>query len=74
MWKSLKSNYLSLPIPYTLNESVAFIIDNQLTKKQYTSIRIGSKAKNCNIYPSYNKELNAKNCYPYNISITEDSV
>lgn len=57
MRKSLKNTNISLPIPYSPNEAVAFIMDNNLTKKQYTNIRIGSKARNSNIYPSYDKVL-----------------
>lgn len=49
-------------------------MDNNLTKNQYTNIRIGSKARNSNIYPSYDKVLIAKKqCYPNNVIITECS-
>lgn len=61
MRKSLKNTHISLPIPYSPNEAVAFIMDNNLTKNQYTNIRIGFKARNSNIYPSYDKVLISKN-------------
>lgn len=49
-------------------------MDNNLTKNQYTNIRIGSKARNSNIYSSYDKVLIAKKqCYPNNVIITECS-
>lgn len=41
------------PVPLTKEEALAFIIDNNLTKEQYMNIRLISKAKNADIYPSY---------------------
>lgn len=52
--KKMLSNYNKLkPVPCSPNEALSFFIDNKLTKDQYISIRIGSKKRNCNIYPSY---------------------
>lgn len=40
-------------------------IDGGHTKCTYTSMRIGAKSRNANIYPSYHRILEAKkNCYP----------
>jgi len=74
--KKIKSAYKdankNCPIPYTPDEALAFMIDNKLTKQQYINIRLGSKKRNCDIYPSYeNIILEKKNCYPRNIDITE---
>jgi hypothetical protein len=59
--KKIKSAYTCLnknrPIPYTPVEALAFIIDNKLTKQQYTNIHIGSKNRNSDIYPSYKNVL-----------------
>lgn len=62
------------PIPYTAVEALAFIIDNKLTKQQYINIRLGSKNRNCDIYPSYeNIVVEKKKCYPCNIDNQESS-
>lgn len=74
--KSIKSsfNFSKYPIPYTADEALAFIIDNKLTKQQYISIRLGSKKRNCDIYPSYeNIKIAKQNCYPDNMDIGESS-
>jgi hypothetical protein len=72
--KSLQSNNISVPVPYTTNEALSFLIDNRLTKKQYCCIRIGPKNRKSNIYPPYEKVLIAKKqCYPENIIITKNS-
>jgi hypothetical protein len=45
-----------------------------LTKEQYINIRRGSKLRNCDIYPSYDNILLAKEkCYPDNLHITESA-
>ncbi|KAL4088601.1 hypothetical protein QTP88_015577 [Uroleucon formosanum] len=74
--KKIKSAYKdankNCPVPYTPDEALAFMIDNKLTKQQYINIRLGSKKRNCDIYPSYeNIILEKNNCYPSNIDITE---
>jgi hypothetical protein len=58
--KSLQSNNISIPVHYTTNEALAFLIDNRLTKKQYCNIRIGSKNRKSNIYLPNEKVLIAK--------------
>ncbi|KAE9522334.1 hypothetical protein AGLY_017280, partial [Aphis glycines] len=69
-----KYNYSNYPIPYTADEALAFIIDNKLKKQQYINIRLGSKKRNCNIYPTYENIIIAKtNCYPNNMDIGESS-
>lgn len=72
----IKKAYLSsLSIgitPYTADEALAFILDNNLTKQQYINIRKSAKLRNANIYPSYENILDSKKkCYPNNINITE---
>jgi hypothetical protein len=68
--KSLQSNNISIFVHYTANEAITFLIGNRLTKKQYFSIRIGSKNRKSNIYPPYEKVLIAKKqFYLKNITI-----
>lgn len=69
----MKQNYSdSKPIPYSNEEALAFLIDNDLTKTQYVNIRLGAKNRNCDIYPSYEKIMEAKQaCYPLNMHISE---
>jgi len=31
------------PIPYSIDEALALLVDNKLTKQQYVNIRLGSK-------------------------------
>ncbi|KAL4126307.1 hypothetical protein QTP88_010529 [Uroleucon formosanum] len=73
--KRVLSNYNKLkPVPYSPAEALAFLIENKLTKEQYINIRIGSKKRNCNIYPSYEiLKIEKKKCYPDNINVTEIS-
>lgn len=76
--KKIKNAYKNInkkrPIPYTADEALAFILDNNLTKQQYINIRLGSKKRMCNIYPSYEKVfVEKKKCYPSNIDIGESS-
>jgi hypothetical protein len=47
-------------ITYTANESLAFLIENKLTKQQYLNTRLGAKKKNCDIYSPYASILEAK--------------
>lgn len=52
------------PIPYTIDEALAFLIENKLTKQQYVNIRINSKNRNCDIYPPYDDIIDGeKKCY-----------
>lgn len=60
------------PQPYSPEEALAFMISNDLTKKQYKAILKSTKSRNCNIYPSYHKILAAKNAaYPPDLVIHE---
>lgn len=64
----------NLPIKMTNEKALAIYIDNKFTKYQYIDIQHTSKMHNANIYPPYNKLLEAKKeCYPANIEITEIS-
>lgn len=59
----------------TLDETVALIVETNLSKSQYTALRRIFLGKNCNILPAYSKVLAAKkNCYPENITAAESSV
>jgi len=59
-------------VPYTPEEALDFLIENSFTKRQYMNIRQHSKNRNCDIYPSYNKVIAAKEkCRPKGICITE---
>lgn len=58
--------------PYSPEEALALMVDVKLTKSQYLKLREGTKKRNCNIFPSYAKVLNAKKaCYPTEINVTE---
>ena len=73
--KAFKSPALA-PIPYSAEEALSLLIENNLTKKHYNNIREGAKYRNSNIYPSYKVVLEAKlACYPpkETIRITETS-
>lgn len=60
------------PIPYSIDEALALLMDNKLTKQQYVNIRISSKKRNCDIYPPYDDIITGKKkCYPNNVEITE---
>lgn len=59
---------------YTAEESLAILIDNKMSVKQYKNIRLAAKKKCANIFSAYDHVLNAKKeCYPKNIRITETS-
>lgn len=60
------------PIPYTKEEAVAFLIENDLTKRKYTNTRLGAKLRKANIYPKYDVLLQGKKeCYPDGIVVSE---
>lgn len=48
---------------YSEDEALALIIDAKLTKSQYTLLRLQAKQRNANIYPAYNKIIEAKSRY-----------
>jgi len=63
--KIKKSYMASLSIdnaimPYSVDEALAFFIENKLTKQQYINIRKSAKERRANIYPSYDNVLIAK--------------
>lgn len=72
-YKNLKRLYQSSGIiPYSGDEALAFLLDNNLTKDQYINIRLSAKKRGADIYPSYEKILVAKTkCYPKNMLTTE---
>jgi hypothetical protein len=54
------------------DEALCLLIDAQLSKRQYTTIRLQSKAKGADIYPAYNNVRAAKErCYPDPVTATE---
>lgn len=46
MKKALKTK----KVPFSLQEALAFILDNKLTKQQYINIRCDAIKRNANIY------------------------
>jgi hypothetical protein len=58
---------------YSDYEAISLLVEAQLSKQQYNTIRLQAKTKGRNIYPSYNKVRAAKErCYPDSIIVTED--
>ena len=58
---------------YSDEEAISLLVEAQLSKQQYNTIRLQAKTKGCNIYPSYNKVRAAKeHCYLDSIIVTED--
>lgn len=52
-------------VPFSPDEALNFIVEANLSKHQYTLIRLKAKEKNADIFPSYDKILEAKKkCYP----------
>jgi len=59
-------------ISYSVEEALALIEDVKLSKYQYKIIRQQAKERNADIYPDYNKVLEAKKeCYPSQILTSE---
>jgi len=57
---------------YSEDEALCLLIDAQLSKRRYTTIRLQAKAKGANIYPAYNNVRAAKErCYPDPVTATE---
>lgn len=54
------SNPQKLPVAYSPDEALSFLLDNNLSKSQYMNMRIGSKERNADIYPPYATILKAK--------------
>lgn len=60
------------PIPFSSNEAVNWVIDSNMTRPCYQTLRLTSKVKGANIFPNYNHVDNAKTaCYPHNIMVNE---
>lgn len=60
------------PIPFSEDEALALLFDNNFSKRQYVNIRLESKNRNCDIYPKYDALIIAKkNCRPCGITVTE---
>lgn len=68
--KKLSSDFS--PVPYTLEEALAYFMDNNLSKNQYINTRVGAKKRKADIYPRYSSVVLAKKaCYPKDICVTE---
>lgn len=63
---------IQLPIKYTAEEALALYMDGDYTKRSYKLMQAGAKARNANIYPSYDILQSAKiECYPNGLNITD---
>ena len=50
---------------YTAAEALALMVDLDLTKAQYTSLRLSAEKRGCKLYPAYNRVVKAKTeCLP----------
>lgn len=59
-------------VPLTPEEALAFLLENDLSKRQYINMRLLNKERNCNIYPSYEEVIKCKLlCRPKEISVSE---
>ena len=59
---------------FTGDEALSLMIDTDLTKQSYQTLRSTTKRKNVDIYPPYNHVREAKQkCYPGNIQVDEKS-
>lgn len=68
-WKDSTKN---IPRKYTCEEALSFLIENNLTKKQYEAMYREAKSRNFDIYPSYGQILKMKKMsYPTEITISE---
>ena len=69
---AISSSSPSYPTKKTPLEALAFLLTNNLSKEQYTSIKATCTESNANIWPNYNKLLEAKRkCRPEGIVIEE---
>ena len=60
-----------MPVPYSPEEALSFLVENDLSKGQYINIRKGTKQRNDTIYPSYHAVREAKlACHPSEEDIT----
>lgn len=57
---------------FDADTALALIMDAQLSRRQYKTIRVATKKIGLDIFPSYKKIQKSKqNCYPEDIHITE---
>lgn len=62
------------PESFTSDEALSLMIDTNMTKQSYQTLRSTTKRKHSDIYPTYNYVREAKRkCYPENIQINEHS-
>lgn len=61
------------PISYTSEETLALLINEDLSKEAYQDIKKLAKAKFADIYRAYNKLREKKLCYPENFTIRKMS-
>lgn len=60
------------PIPMTPDEALAVLIEDRLSKHQYMKMRLRNKKRNSDIYPTYQRLLDAKlKCRPSGVHISE---
>ena len=57
---------------YTADESLAYVLNHNLTKQSYLDMKAASTSKGANIWPDYNQILEAKKkCRPEGIEVSE---
>jgi len=67
-----KNNTSKGPDPISPDEALSFLLENSLSKQQYNNLRSLNKKHGCDIFPSYDRVLNAKSkCRPKDIQVTE---
>lgn len=72
--KDMDTKIRKLPIKMSPDQALALYIDTKMSKHQYNRVKQSSKEHNADIYPNYNKLLEAKKrCYPAGIIISEIS-
>lgn len=62
--KSFENKQDNLHLELNADEALALIVEANLSKHQYKLIKTQAGQKNCNLYPSYDKVLNAKKMLP----------
>lgn len=61
-----------MPFPYSPEEALSFLLDNNLSKRRDMNILLGSKDRIADIYPPYATTLKAKiGCRVMVMTITE---
>lgn len=60
------------PVALSDEEALAFLLENNFSKRQYCNIRMENKQRNCNIFPSYKRILAVKAmCRPNDVVVSE---